>query len=89
MTAFYGILVIFWIQFVSLGLLKGIRQVDPVYAENRTVHLFLFSKRRRRVNLLITTFLPVDGKAEGSITCRGEQEDQGENYERKIKGGGD
>ena len=40
------------------------------------------------MNLLITTFLPVDGKAEGSITCRGEQEDQGENYERKIKGGG-
>ena len=50
---------------------------------------FFFSKRRRRVNLLITTFLPVDGKAEGSITCRGEQEDRGENYERKIKGGGD
>ena len=41
------------------------------------------------MNLLITTFLPVDGKAEGSITCRGEQEDQGGNYERKIKGGGD
>ena len=50
---------------------------------------YVVSKMRRRWNLLTTTFLPVDGKAEGSITCRGEQEDQGENYERKIKGGGD
>ena len=31
---------------------------------------------RRRWNLLTTTFLPVDGKADGRITCREQEEDE-------------
>ena len=37
---------------------------------------YVVSKKRRRRNLLTTTFLPVDGKADGRITCREQEEEE-------------
>ena len=39
---------------------------------------YVVSKMRRRWNLLTTTFLPVDGKADGRITCREQEEEEEE-----------
>ena len=36
----------------------------------------LCQNMRRKQNLLTTTFLPVDGKADGRITCREQEEDE-------------
>ena len=41
---------------------------------------------RRRWNLLTTTFLPVDGKADGRITCREQEEEEQEEKEEEEDG---
>ena len=47
--------------------------------------LFLCQKNERRSrNLLTTTFLPVDGKADGSITCREQEEEDKDEHGRCI-----
>ena len=46
---------------------------------------YVVSKKRRRRNLLTTTFLPVDGKADGRITCREQEEEEEEEEEKEEK----
>ena len=46
---------------------------------------YVVSKKRRRRNLLTTTFLPVDGKADGRITCREQEEEEKEEEDEEDR----
>ena len=46
----------------------------------------LCQNMRRKQNLLTTTFLPVDGKADGRITCREQEEEEQEEKEEEEDG---
>ena len=66
----------------------GILRVAPDVAKQGS-GFYIFLWKRRRWNLLTTTFLPADGKAGGRTTCRGrgggggEIEEQEEEEEEK------
>ena len=48
----------------------------------------LCQKMRRRRNLLTTTFLPVDGKADGRITCSDQEEEEKEEEKEEEESNG-